>query len=76
MGVLNQDKYIKAWNFASLVHNGQLVPGTETPYINHIGLVAMEALSAISETDDIKSPDLLALCALLHDTIEDSNGFV
>ena len=73
MNIWNQDKYIKGWNFASLVHNGQRVPGTEVPYINHIGLVAMEALSAIAQSDEISAPDLLVLCALLHDTIEDTN---
>lgn len=70
----NQDKYIKAWNFASLVHNGQQVPGTEIPYINHIGLVAMEAMTAIAQSDEISSPDLLVLCAMLHDTIEDTGS--
>jgi len=69
----NQEKYIKAWNFASVAHQGQLVPGTENPYINHIGLVAMEAMSAITSTQKINNPDLLIQCALLHDTIEDTD---
>jgi len=72
----NQDKYIKAWNFASRAHNlkGQLVPGTDIPYINHVGLVAMEAMAAIAYGEDIKNPDLLVQCALLHDTIEDTSA--
>ena len=69
---MNQDKYIKAWNYASTAHLGQLVPGTELPYINHIGNVAMEALSAIAQDSSIKNPDLLVQCALLHDVIEDT----
>ena len=74
MNIWNQEKYIKAWNFASTVHNGQLVPGTKIPYINHIGLVAMESMSAIATQNElISSPDLLVLCAVLHDTIEDTD---
>lgn len=69
----DQETTIKAWNFASTAHNGQCVPGTEIPYINHIGLVAMEAMAAIARSTDIASPDLLVSCALLHDTIEDTN---
>ena len=49
MIIWSQDNYIKAWNYASSVHNGQLIPGTDIPYINHIGLVAMEAMAAIGE---------------------------
>jgi len=73
MNTWNQDGYIKAWNYASSAHNGQLVPGTEIPYINHIGLVAMEAMAAVSHDNTISSPDLLVFSALLHDTIEDTN---
>jgi len=68
----SQDKYIKAWNFASHVHNGQLSPGTDIPYINHIGLVAMETMAATAHGEDIKNLDLLVQCALLHDVIEDT----
>jgi (p)ppGpp synthase/HD superfamily hydrolase len=69
----NPEKYIKAWNFASVAHNGQMVPGTDIPYIHHIGLVAMEAMSAITYDSTIEKPDLLIQCALLHDVIEDTN---
>lgn len=69
----NQDKFIYAWNYASEAHNGQLVPGTILPYINHIGLVAMEAMAAVAQDNTIESPDLLIQCALLHDTIEDTH---
>jgi guanosine-3',5'-bis(diphosphate) 3'-pyrophosphohydrolase len=73
MNIWNQEKYIKAWNFACTAHNGQHVPGTDLPYVNHFGLVAMEAMAAIaSQIAKIESPDLLVLCALLHDTIEDT----
>ena len=72
MNIWNQDKYIKAWKFAAHAHNGQLAPGTDIPYINHIGNVAMEAMAAIAHGKDIENPDLLVQCALLHDVIEDT----
>lgn len=68
----NPDKYIKAWNYASVVHKGQNVPGTDISYLNHIGLVTMEAVNAFSHSKHINAPDLLVQCALLHDTIEDT----
>ena len=74
MSIWNQDNYIKAWNYASSVHNEQLVPGTDIPYINHIGLVVMEAMAAIAHNNEINSPDLLVLCAVLHDTMEDKHS--
>ena len=71
--IWNQDKYQEAWNFASHMHNGQKVPGSDIPYINHIGLVAMEA-TAIVAHEDIGNPNLLVVCALLHDAIEDTSA--
>ena len=56
------------------MHHGQVVPGTDMPYINHLGLVAMESMAAIANGAELESPDLLVLCALLHDIIEDTNG--
>lgn len=69
----NPDTYIKAWNFASIAHGQQFVPGTTIPYLNHVGLVAMEVMTAITQCDHIASPDLAIACALLHDTLEDTN---
>ena len=68
----NQDKYLEAWNFASAIHNGQKIPGSDIPYINHLGLVAMEATAAIANKT-INNPNILVLCALLHDSIEDTS---
>jgi len=73
MNIWNQDKYIQAWNYASTIHIGQQVPGTEIPYINHLANVAMEAMTAVALTTYIKNPDLLIQCALLHDSIEDTD---
>lgn len=72
MRAWDQDNYIKAWNFASYVHRKQLVPGSQYPYLNHIGNVTMEVMTAIAKTGDIQNPDLLVQCALLHDVIEDT----
>jgi len=74
MEVWNQDNYIKAWNYASSIHNGQFLPGSDIPYINHLSLVAMETMSGIANSDGITSPDLAVLCALLHDSIEDTEA--
>lgn len=74
MSIWNQEHYLKAWNYASSAHKGQFVPGTDIAYINHIGLVAMEAMTAAAHNDVIESPDLLLQCALLHDVIEDTEN--
>lgn len=71
MKIWNQDQYQKAWNFASDVHNAQNLPGSDIPYINHLGLVAMEATATVAH-ELVKNPDTLVLCALLHDSIEDT----
>jgi len=71
MNIWDQDKYLEAWNFASEIHNGQKLPGSDVPYINHLGLVAMEATATVAHAN-IKNPNILVLCALLHDSIEDT----
>jgi hypothetical protein len=76
----DQDLYITAWNFASKAHSKQFMPGSDIPYVNHIGLVAMEVMSAICQPQTekmalyqpIKNANLAIVCALLHDTIEDT----
>ena len=68
----DQDNYLKAWNFASSIHNKQKIPGSDLPYINHLGLVAMEAIAAIGNKN-IKNSHILVMCALLHDSIEDTS---
>ncbi|WP_041277742.1 HD domain-containing protein [Desulfotalea psychrophila] len=67
----DQDKYLEAWNFASAIHNGQKIPGSDIPYINHLGLVAMEAVATVANKN-IQNSNILVLCALLHDSIEDT----
>jgi len=72
MDTWDQDQYLAAWNFASTSHHGQTLPGSDIPYINHLGLVAMEAIAALTN-NSIDNPNLLVLCALLHDSIEDTS---
>ena len=69
-GTWPQEKYIKAYRFAAEAHKGQLVPGTDLPYIMHLSLVGMEIMAALSVENDLDG-DLAIQCALLHDTIED-----
>ncbi|PHV62379.1 HD domain-containing protein [Cyanobacterium aponinum] len=69
----NPEIYLKAWNFASVAHQTQLMSSSNVPYLNHIGSVAMEAMTAITYSDNIQYPDLLIQCALLHDVIEDTD---
>jgi (p)ppGpp synthase/HD superfamily hydrolase len=72
VNIWDQDKYIEAWNFVSTLHNGQTIPGRDIPYINHLGLVTMEAIAAIAH-ENINQPNLFIVCALLHDSIEDTS---
>lgn len=74
MSFISQDSYMKAWHFAAQKHIGQLVPGTEEPYIVHVGAVAMEVMTALALTRENKNGTLAVCCALLHDTIEDTDA--
>jgi (p)ppGpp synthase/HD superfamily hydrolase len=67
--MINQDKITKAWFFASRVHNGQLYPGEKLPYITHLGNVMMEVMAVASS---LENAELTIICAILHDTIEDT----
>ncbi|MBK7932000.1 MAG: bifunctional (p)ppGpp synthetase/guanosine-3',5'-bis(diphosphate) 3'-pyrophosphohydrolase [Acidobacteria bacterium] len=69
--IWQQEKYLNACKFAAEAHNGQLVPGTDLPYLVHLSLVSMEVIAAIG-TDDRYEADLAMQCAWLHDTIEDT----
>lgn len=73
MDLISQEAYMKAWNFAAQKHLGQCVPGTEKPYIVHVGAVAMEVMSALIMNYAGLDCNLAVCCALLHDTIEDTD---
>lgn len=66
------DLYLTAWNYAAVMHGEQKVPGTELPYLTHVGAVAMEVMTALAQGVHVDNPDLAVQCALLHDVIEDT----
>ncbi len=68
----NQDIYNSALKYAAHAHQGQKITGTDLPYIIHCVSVCMEIIHSITGRNDINQ-DLAVKCALLHDTIEDTN---
>jgi (p)ppGpp synthase/HD superfamily hydrolase len=68
----NQELYIKACRFAAIAHNGQIFPGSDLPYLLHLNFVSMEIIAALS-VENGHDGDLAIQCALLHDTIEDTD---
>lgn len=66
------DSYLAAWNYAAKMHGSQKVPGTELPYLAHVGSVAMEVMTALAHSSRVDDPNLAVQCALLHDVIEDT----
>jgi len=65
----------KAWLLAATYHEGQryytAVEGESLPYLTHLGAVLNEAQNAL-HYDKSLSPKLMLLCAILHDTLEDT----
>jgi (p)ppGpp synthase/HD superfamily hydrolase len=68
----DRELYIKACRFAAIAHNGQIVPGSDLPYLLHLNFVSMEIIAALSVESGYDG-DLAVQCALLHDTIEDTS---
>ena len=68
----SQENYIKAYRFAAQAHQGQKIPGSEIPYIMHLSFVSMEVIAALSVEKEFNG-DLAIQCAILHDTIEDTD---
>ena len=67
----SREKYFKAYNFAAEAHKGQLIPGTDMPYVVHASIVAMEIIAALA-VETVERPNLAVQCALLHDCLEDT----
>jgi (p)ppGpp synthase/HD superfamily hydrolase len=76
MSLWSPDAWLPAWRFAADAHEGQLVPGSQRPYIVHVGAVAMEVGNAIARRSQlghpVARPDLAIQVALLHDVVEDT----
>lgn len=71
-----QDVYEVAWEFASNAHYGQRLPGSDLPYLTHIGWVVGEILICLHH-ETISDPELAIQCAILHDVIEDTSiGYI
>ena len=68
----DRDLYIKAFRFAAERHNNQRFPGTDLPYIMHVSFVAMEVIAMLA-AESGGDGDLAVQCALLHDTLEDTD---
>lgn len=69
--------YAKAWAYSTKQHSGQTyggaLEGERIEYISHIASVAMEVTWALQA--DLTADSALAVqCALLHDTIEDTDS--
>lgn len=65
------DTYNKALEVAASAHAAQKVPDSSHPYVIHVVAVAAEILAVA--TQDAFDVDFAVTCALLHDTIEDTN---
>lgn len=68
----SNDRYAAALRFAAERHAGQCYPGTDLPYLLHVVTVAAQVQRALVE-EPRRDPDLAVVCALLHDTIEDTD---
>jgi (p)ppGpp synthase/HD superfamily hydrolase len=70
----NQDTYLKTLLFAGQAHRKQKVPSSEMSYVVHVTNVAMEVANACVEGSNKDLDGTFAIqCALLHDTIEDTD---
>ena len=66
------DVYLQALRFSAQRHHGQKFPGTELPYLVHVVTVASEVIAHLPALG-LAAPDLAVACALLHDTVEDTD---
>jgi len=70
------DKLQTAWLLAARHHEGQRystpVEGQTLPYLTHLGAVLLEAQNAVRHEPGLDA-ELMLLCAILHDTIEDTD---
>ncbi len=71
------DELQDTWKLVAQLHNGQKYGGQKEgeriEYINHIGSVVFEIIAANEEEENMNA-DLAIKCAMLHDTIEDTEA--
>lgn len=71
--MIDPERYVAALRFAAERHHAQRVPDSEFPYLVHVVSVAAETIAALGAGPDADIDANLAVsCALLHDTIEDT----
>ena len=61
----------RAWQLAAEAHQAQLYPGSPLTYLTHVGEVVLNLEPALC-ADRTLNPDLAIVCAVLHDTVEDT----
>lgn len=66
------DAVAGALRFAAEAHAGQVVPGTTLPYLLHLAQVMAEVHGALL-LEPASDGELSALCAVLHDVVEDTS---
>ncbi len=64
------EAYLKALNFAAASHGKQVTP-LNLPYVVHLSSVCMELIRGL-DAEPGRDGDFAVTCALLHDTIEDT----
>lgn len=71
----NIEQISKAWQLATAHHDGQKYGGAregeQIEYLNHIGSVMLEVMNALQYEKGLDA-NLALLCAILHDTVEDT----
>lgn len=65
--IINADTLQKAIEFAAKAHRGQHRKGDGRPYIVH----PMSVMARVNKSKESSNAHLLAVCAILHDTVED-----
>ena len=67
-------KFFDALNFANDRHAGHFRKGTEIPYLTHLLAVSSLAIEDASSDDELQDDiETIAIAALLHDVIEDTD---
>jgi (p)ppGpp synthase/HD superfamily hydrolase len=67
--MFSPERYVEVMRFAAAKHNAQKEPGHDLPYLVHVVSVAAEVIAVLEPGIDA---DLAVTCALLHDTVEDT----